>query len=153
MNELWKMFNDIKDIIESDIASRFKYINDFLNKDNYKEFLDIFLRYFRLTLLAKISEVEIGDKFKNNFSIKNIQEIIKLSERINYLLIKTNVSKKLALETFIIKLTKYINLTTNHMSNHKEIIQKVEPDFQKVITFFRGRDNENSNILTFSFFG
>jgi len=104
MNELWKMFNDIKDIIESDIASRFKYINDFLNKDNYKEFLDIFLRYFRLTLLAKISEVEIGDKFKNNFSIKNIQEIIKLSERINYLLIKTNVSKKLALETLLLNL-------------------------------------------------
>jgi DNA polymerase-3 subunit delta' len=109
MDESWKMFNDIKNIIKSDIASRFKYINDFLNKDNYKEFLDIFLRYFRLTLLAKISEVEIGDKFKNNFSIKNIQEIIKLSERVNYLFIRTNVSEKLALETLLLSLPKTLN--------------------------------------------
>ena len=104
MSESWKMFNDIKNIIESDIASRFRYINDFLNKDNSKEFLDIFLRYFRLILLSKVSGREIGDKFKNKLSIKKIQEIIKLSERINYLLIKTNVSKKLALETLLLNL-------------------------------------------------
>ncbi len=104
MSQLWKMFNDIKNIIESDIASRFKYINDFLDKDNSKEFVDIFLRYFRLILLSKVSGRAIGDKFKNNFSIKKIQEIIKLSEELNYLLIKTNINKKLALETLLLNL-------------------------------------------------
>ena len=46
----------------------------------------------------------MGHKFKSNFSIQKIQEIIKLSERINFLIIKTNVNKRLALETLFLNL-------------------------------------------------
>jgi len=111
MDDLWKMFNDIENIIKSDIGFRFKYINDFLDKENSEEFLNIFLKYFRLILLSKISGIEMGYKFKNNFSIQKIQEIIKLSERINFLIIKTNVNKRLALETLFLNLPK--TLTNN----------------------------------------
>ena len=111
MSDLWKMFNDIENILESDIAYRFKYINDFLNKDNSEEFLNIFLKYFRLVLLSKVSGVEMGNKFKNNFSTQKIQEIIKLGEKMNYLFIKTNINKKLALETLFLNLP---NALTNN---------------------------------------
>jgi len=111
MGDLWKMFNDIENIIESDIGYRFKYINDFLNKENSEEFLNIFLKYFRLILLSKVSGIEIGDEFKNNFSIQKIQEIIKLGERINFLIIKTNINRKLALETLFLNLP---NALTNN---------------------------------------
>jgi len=111
MSDLWKMFNNIESIIESDIGFRFKYINDFLNKENSEEFLNIFLKYFRLVLLSKTSGMEIDDKFKNNFSIQKIQEIIKLGERINFLIIKTNINRKLALETLFLNLP---NALTNN---------------------------------------
>jgi len=111
IGNLWKMFNDMENIIKSDMGSRFKYINDFLDKENSEEFLNIFLKYFRLILLSKVSGIEIGNKFKSNFSIKKIQEIIKLGERINFLIIKTNINKKLALETLFLNLP---NALTNN---------------------------------------
>jgi len=90
--------------MKSDIASRFKYVNDFLGKENSEEFLNIFLKYFRLVLLSKVSGINMGSKFKNDFSISKIQEIIRLGERMNYLFIKTNVNKKLGLETLFLNL-------------------------------------------------
>lgn len=98
----WQMFEDIQNLVDSDISSRFKYLNDFfLQEDNSKEFLNIFLRYFRLVLLSKLG---IRNEFKKHYSLQKIKEIIKLGEKIKFLISRTNINQKLALETLFLNI-------------------------------------------------
>ncbi len=95
----WQMFEDVQNLVDSDISSRFKYLNDFFQENNSKEFLDIFLRYFRLVLLSKLGTL---CEFKKPYSLQRIKDIIELGEKIKFLISRTNVNRKLALETLFL---------------------------------------------------
>jgi DNA polymerase-3 subunit delta' len=113
----WQMFEDIQNLVDSDISFRFKYLNDFFQEDNSKEFLNIFLRYFRLVLLSKLG---VLNGFKKSYSravvkgeeesllsspsLQKIKEIIELGEKIKFLISRTNINQKLALETLFLNI-------------------------------------------------
>ncbi len=95
---------EIKEIIkisESDLSFRFRYAKNLISqKQNVKEILDIWLRHFRGMLLAKIQKSsEI-----HNYSLTQLKKIIQVIERINFLLERTNVNPRLALETLMLQL-------------------------------------------------
>ena len=111
----WQMFKDVQKLVDSDISSRFKYLNDFFQENNSKEFLDIFLRYLRLILLSKcsalprisqqkVSEFKISDGFNKSYSLQRIKDIIKLGEKMRFLVSNTNINRKLALETLFLNI-------------------------------------------------
>lgn len=111
----WQMFEDIQKLVDSNISSRFKYLDDFFQENNSKEFLNIFLRYFRLILLSrcsvlpkisspKTSKFEIADGFNKSYSLERIKDIIKLGEKIRFLVSNTNINRKLALETLFLNI-------------------------------------------------
>jgi len=111
----WQIFEDVQSLVDSDISSRFKYLNDFFQGDNAKEFLDIFLRYFRLVLLSKCSarpkislpkadKLGMSDNFEKPYSLQRIKDIIELGEKIKFLISRTNINRKLALETLFLNI-------------------------------------------------
>ena len=111
----WQMFEDVQKLVDSNISSRFKYLNDFFQENNSKEFLDIFLRYLRLVLLSKcsvlprispqkVSKFKISDGFNKSYSLQRIKDIIKLGEKIRFLISQTNINRKLALETLFLNI-------------------------------------------------
>jgi len=86
---------EIKNLIVSDIASRFKYAKDLSSKDPYqiKETLYIWLQYFRKILLANGGE-----------SLAKTQKILNLIQRTNFLIERTNTNSRLALEILMLEL-------------------------------------------------
>ncbi len=99
----------IKDLIKfsnSELSARFQYAKD-LSQDpqNTRKILDIWLRYFRNVLLARSTGQEHlnGLQF-NNYSFSKIRKILKLLQKINFLIQKTNVNSKLALEILMVEL-------------------------------------------------
>jgi len=97
----WQIFEDIQNLVDSNISSRFKYLNDFFQEDNSKEFLNIFLRYFRLVLLSKLGMI---NNFNTSYSLQKIKEIIELGEKMKFLISRTNINQKLALETLFLNI-------------------------------------------------
>ena len=95
---------EILKISSSDLSLRFQYAKDLSqNPQNLKEILDIWLRYFRNTLLTKIgSKIEIDNRFKN-YSIQKLRNILRVIQNINYLLSTTNVNPRLALEILMLE--------------------------------------------------
>ncbi len=111
----WQMFEDVQKLVDSNISSRFKYLNDFFQENNSKEFLNIFLRYFRLALLSKCSalpkifsqnasKLKISRDFNKSYSLERIKDIIKIGEKIRFLVSNTNINRKLALETLFLNI-------------------------------------------------
>jgi len=119
----------IKDLIKfsnSELSTRFQYVKDLSQApQNLREILDIWLGYFRNVLLAMITDKEPssterrersersegGDERSsstsfqfNNYSSARLRKILKLIQRINFLIAKTNVNPKLALEILAIEL-------------------------------------------------
>jgi DNA polymerase III subunit delta' len=114
-NDWWKMFGEIENIVQLDLNSRFKYVDDIFKKeDKDKEslqFLEIFLHYFRLLLIFKTGamsgyrgELRNGLEKNSVYSLKELREILSLGERIKYLVSKTNVSQRLALENLLLNI-------------------------------------------------
>jgi len=99
----------IKDLIKfsnSELSTRFQYVKD-LSQDpqSLRKILDIWLRYFRNVLLATITGQDPSNSLQfNNYSSFRIRKILKLIQRINFLIEKTNVNSRLALEILMIEL-------------------------------------------------
>jgi len=119
----------IKDLIKfsnSELSARFQYAKD-LSQDpqNTRKILDIWLRYFRNVLLARSTgqdpsnterrerseRSEGGDERSsstslqfNNYSFSRIRKILKLLQKIIFLIQKTNVNSRLALEILMVEL-------------------------------------------------
>jgi len=95
---------EILKISSSDLSSRFQYARDLSrNPQNIKEILDIWLRHFRDTLLAKTGSKKIPSQFEN-YSITKLKNILRLIQSLNYLLSTTNVNPRLALEILMLEL-------------------------------------------------
>ncbi len=99
----------IKDLIKfsnSELSTRFQYAKD-LSQDpqSLRKILDIWLRCFRNVLLAQSAGQKPSNGLQfNNYSSSRIRKILKLIQKINFLIKKTNVNPRLALEILAIQL-------------------------------------------------
>ena len=81
-----KVIKELTTILKANLSFRFQYVKKIAEQTNTREVLNIWLRYFRKTDIHKFKDI-----------IKQIQEI-------NFLLLKTNINSKLALEMLMLKL-------------------------------------------------
>ncbi|MCJ7786881.1 hypothetical protein MUP06_01540, partial [Patescibacteria group bacterium] len=90
----------------SELSTRFQYVKDLSQApQNLREILDIWLGYFRNVLLAMITGQEPSNDLQfNNYSSPRLRKILKLIQRINFLIEKTNINPRLALEILMIEL-------------------------------------------------
>jgi len=99
----------VKDLIKfsnSELSTRFQYVKDLSQApQNLREILDIWLGYFRNVLLARITDKKPSNGLQfNNYSSARLRKILKLIQRINFLIAKTNINPRLALEILAIEL-------------------------------------------------
>jgi DNA polymerase-3 subunit delta' len=92
-----KIVEELIIISKTDLSSRFQYVKNLSLKNNIKEVLDIWLRYFRKALILRINS-------KTNFKeINKFKKIIEEIQNINFLISTTNVNIRLALEVLMLK--------------------------------------------------
>jgi len=100
--EVQKSFKGIEKIIKSDIAERFCFVKNFLAKKEslvkLNLFLEIFEQYLRKIFLEKL-EKETNFLSGGGLEIKRMIEAV---EKIKFLISKTNINPKLALETLML---------------------------------------------------
>lgn len=104
----------IKDIIrlsKSGLSSRFQYAKNLVSqKDNPKDVLDIWVRYFRGVLLEKaqnpsgVPPAARLAKGGSSYSLTKLRKIIEIIERVNFLIERTNINQRLALEQIMLEL-------------------------------------------------
>lgn len=88
---------ELKDMLQSDLASRFQYIKDLPKEpEGIREILDIWLGYFR--------ELMLSEAKKGNYSLARLNNILKKLERTRFLISNTNINSKLALEALVLEL-------------------------------------------------
>lgn len=97
---------ELLEIIDSDLAFCFQYAKLWAgNPDTLRATLDIWLRYFRGLLLARVSPCfAAGKSGGQNYSLAKLKKIIEVLQRIDFLLFSTNINPKLALEFLMVEL-------------------------------------------------
>ena len=80
-----KIIKELMALSQTNLSFRFQYAKELSEKENIKEILDIWLRYFRKEIY----------KFSN---------LIKQIQNINFLILTTNANIRLALETLMLEL-------------------------------------------------
>lgn len=97
--ELLKLANP-----NSSLASRFNYAKkSLLETQNLKETLEIWLRYFRNSLISRIKGERKMEKL-DHYSIPQLESILKNIQRTISLISTTNINPKLALEILLMEL-------------------------------------------------
>lgn len=104
-NRQEEALKEISKLANSDFGFRFRYAKD-LSQDinNMNETLDIWLRYFREILFAKIRKSEDNNSPFVQYSFPKLQKIIKLIQNTISLVSTTNVNSRLALEILLLEL-------------------------------------------------
>lgn len=100
LKERDKRIKELKTLIDSSLSNRFEYAKD--NSEDPREvgrILDIWLEYFREELITSIK-----DKSTENYSSKKLKRIIDLIQNVSFLIAKTGVNRKLAMEMLLIEL-------------------------------------------------
>jgi DNA polymerase-3 subunit delta' len=96
-----KSIEDIMFLSRSNISQRFQYAEK-LKDDKVKiiEILDIWERFLRREILLKV----FNYKSSVNYSLKKTKELIDELEKIKYIIESSNVNKRMAFESLLIKL-------------------------------------------------
>ncbi len=107
--KLEKQRKAIKDLIKfskAGLSERFQYVKDLSQTPQLsREILDIWLGYFRNLLLAMVAGKKLPNEFQSgNYSFSRLGKALQLIQKINFLITKTNVNLKLALEMLAIEL-------------------------------------------------
>lgn len=112
---------EITQLSKTDLVSRFQYVKDLVSKkQDIKEILEIWLRYFRGILLEKIKKSPSSHpkalpmenfalsgnfaKGGSQYSFNQLRQIIQTVEKIRVLIGRTNVNQRLALEQIMLEL-------------------------------------------------
>jgi DNA polymerase-3 subunit delta' len=91
---------ELERISDSDIAVKFQYAKDLSeDKQLLKETLDIWMNYFRNALLANLN-----NSAKEKYPLPKLKNILKSIQNTKFLILNTNVSARLALETLMLEL-------------------------------------------------
>ncbi len=96
-----KFISDLLTISNAGLVSRFQFAKEF-SSENLKEILDAWLKYFRKILISRL----LGSK-KDDFSrysLTKIKNIIKVIQRLDFLLLSSNLNSRLALEILLMEL-------------------------------------------------
>jgi DNA polymerase-3 subunit delta' len=90
----------------SSLSSRFNYAKDASSETkDLKKILEIWLRFFRNVLLSRISQKpEQKTEFLNHYSIPKLESIINYIQNTIFLISRTNINPKLALEVLMLEL-------------------------------------------------
>lgn len=93
-----QILKEISKLIRSDLSLRFSYAKKLTERpQDLREILGIWLNYFREILLKR--------KFLAiNYSESKIRRILKLIQTVNFLILTTNINKRLALEMLMLEL-------------------------------------------------
>lgn len=99
----------IKEIVKisnSPLAMRFQYVKNLTQKpQNLRENLDIWLSYFRNLLLSHVNQIKINNQLNSGqYSLLKLKNILKLIQKINFLISTTNINPRLALETLMLEI-------------------------------------------------
>ena len=100
LKERNKRIKELTVLIESPLSDRFKYAKE--NSEDPKKvnrILDVWLEYFREKLIASVSGQTTG-----NYSLKKLKKIIDLIQNVSFLVSKTGVDRKLAMEMLLLEL-------------------------------------------------
>jgi len=99
LKERNKIIKDLEDLSTSPLTIRFQYAQK-MAKDPKKinRILNIWLRHFRNELLLSLKDRD------NRESVKKLRKMINLTQDIGFLLSKTEVNSRLALETLLLEL-------------------------------------------------
>lgn len=96
--EIFKKQKELDRLMESSLEERFRYAKEKSQDfDKLKMILEIWLRYFRNQLISSLNNQPTKK------SLKKLKKIINLIQDIHFLLSKTEVNKKLALETLLLE--------------------------------------------------
>jgi len=97
---------EIEKLSQSDLSFRFQYIKDLISqKQNLKEILDIWLRYFREVLLLALSpQPSALSQPLQDYSLLKLKNTLQAIERINFLISTTNINSRLAFEILMLQL-------------------------------------------------
>lgn len=113
INNQNKIISDLVKIGSSDLVYRFQYAKNLFEEDpdspspNLKEILEVWLRYFRGLLHSHLnspSQKSVGNKAFNGYSLSKLENILKILQATIFLVSRTNINPRLALENFIIEL-------------------------------------------------
>jgi len=83
-------------IIDSDLSFQFQSAKELSQEPNLKEILKTWLIYLRSILISKIKN------HSSDFSLRKLQNILKVLENIIFLISTTNINKRLALEILML---------------------------------------------------
>ena len=102
LRQVKENFAKIKQGLFFDLIYGFEYIKKINQEDNkVEQFLDNLLLYFRSLL------IETKKEYSQNYSLKQITEIIDYIQKNQFLIRTTNVNAKLALENLLLLLVSY----------------------------------------------
>jgi len=106
-----KIADDFVKIINSDLASRFKYAKELAETEegspnSLSEILNVWLDFFRKTILARFNPAQSSQNNQqiSECSLQKLIKNIKLIQSTNFLLSTTNVNHKLALEVLLMQI-------------------------------------------------
>ena len=91
-----KRMKELDEILNSNLATRFRYAKEISGQENLREILEIWLNYFRNVFIKNclISEVK---------QFKRLKNILQQIQRTIYLISTTNVNPRLALEILMLE--------------------------------------------------
>ncbi len=99
LEERDRKIKELKKLINSPLSSRFQYAKkESEDSKALMETLNIWLRYFRKGL------VSVPDQILEKYSVQKLRKIINLIQDISFLISKTEVNRKLALEILLLEL-------------------------------------------------
>jgi len=103
-----EILNDLLPAIKSNFAQKFKYIKSIdFEKQDVSDILEVMQKYLRHLLMVKIgieNKERPEDTNFEKYSVKDLKNIINLTENINNKLLFTNANPKLALEILLMEL-------------------------------------------------
>jgi DNA polymerase-3 subunit delta' len=91
-----KVIEEFNQVLNSSLSERFQYAKDLSQKDDLKDVLEIWLDSLRSDLI-KEAKLE-------KHSLSQLKLRLELLQKINYLILNTNINSRLALETFFLNL-------------------------------------------------
>ncbi len=98
-----KVVADLTKIIDSDLNTRFKYAKNLSQENNVREVLNIWLSYFRETLINHLNQPKADSGKISKDSLSKLKNILQNIQNTNFLISTTNVNSRLALETLMLE--------------------------------------------------
>ncbi|MDD5145896.1 MAG: hypothetical protein PHF44_03600 [Candidatus Pacebacteria bacterium] len=99
-----KKIKEITEILDSDLAFRFRYAKELADSGNVRETLNIWLGYFRNILLSNMKLKKNWVILRKTYTFEKLKNILKNIQTTIFLTSTTNINPRLALEVLMMDL-------------------------------------------------